>query len=353
MPTGEYIAEWCEENGWTQKQLADRLGCSPKHVNKLIHGTAPLTVEFAHRLGLVTGTPPDRWMQIETFYRSELLRLAAAEKRECVIETLDRLPLTLLRSSGYITATKRKLEELLAQVFSFYQVGSLAALDKLVTQPPVAVAFRQSAKNDWAARATWLQLVEIEARSVELPAPYSRSSLEELLPRLREQTRRPPDEYGNFMVEELAACGVRLIFVESVPRAGTYGATRLHEGQPLIALSLHRKSEDQLWFTLFHELAHVLLHDLSGGGFVSGEWGDDSCEAEANAFAAEQLIPSVYAHRLAGLRTLTEVKEFAAEIGISPGIVVARLHREQLWPYDRGHGLIKRLRLVRTSEGSD
>ena len=46
-----------------------------------------------------------------------------------------------------------------------------------------------------------------------------------------------------------------------LPKTGTSGATRwLTPEKALIQLSLRHKSDDQLWFTFFHETGHVLLH---------------------------------------------------------------------------------------------
>jgi HTH-type transcriptional regulator/antitoxin HigA len=61
---------------------------------------------------------------------------------------------------------------------------------------------------------------------------------------------------------------------------------------PLIQLSFYYKREDQVWFSFFHEAAHILLHgrrdifvDVDVNTTVKEE-------AEANRFAQDRLIPS-------------------------------------------------------------
>ena len=44
-PPGDTILDMVEERGWTQAELAARLGFSHKHVNQVIKGKAPLTEE--------------------------------------------------------------------------------------------------------------------------------------------------------------------------------------------------------------------------------------------------------------------------------------------------------------------
>jgi len=54
-------------------------------------------------------------------------------------------------------------------------------------------------------------------------------------------------------------------------------------------LSLRGKTDDQLWFTLFHEIGHVLLHDTRSL-FLAGSANRN--EAEADQFAADALAGS-------------------------------------------------------------
>ena len=40
---GDYLAEWMEEQGMTQGEVAARLACSRKQVNEVVNGRAPVT----------------------------------------------------------------------------------------------------------------------------------------------------------------------------------------------------------------------------------------------------------------------------------------------------------------------
>ena len=113
--------------------------------------------------------------------------------------------------------------------------------------------------------------------------------------------------------------------------AGVSGATRwITKDKALIQLSLKYKSDDQLWFTFFHEAGHILLH---GKKQVFVEFGISNAtdeEQEANAYARDILIPPEVRPRLPYLRTRTQIQEFARSLGIAPGIVVGRLQHDDL-----------------------
>jgi len=125
------------------------------------------------------------------------------------------------------------------------------------------------------------------------------------------------------------AAGVAVVFVPAPPGCRVGGSTQwLSPDRPLIALSLRHKTNDHLWFTLFHEAGHILKHGKKAT-FVDGLDGvDEEHEAEADRFAADQLIPPAAAHKLQGLRSEQELKDAATALGISPGIVVGRMQHE-------------------------
>ena len=88
-----------------------------------------------------------------------------------------------------------------------------------------------------------------------------------------------------------SAAGVAVVFVPAPPGCRVSGANQwLSPIRALIALSLRHKSNDHLWFTLFHEAGHILKHGKKAT-IVDGLDGvDEVHEAEADRFAADQLI---------------------------------------------------------------
>jgi Zn-dependent peptidase ImmA (M78 family) len=96
-------------------------------------------------------------------------------------------------------------------------------------------------------------------------------------------------------------------------------------------LSLRYRTDDQFWFTFFHEAGHILLHDkrdvfLEGIAGLSGE--SKTKEEEADRFAADFLIPPQYTRSLQEIHTKAQAKKLAEQLGISPGIVVGRIQHD-------------------------
>jgi HTH-type transcriptional regulator/antitoxin HigA len=78
-PPGETIEDLLEERGWTKAELAKRLGVTPKHVNELAKGRAPITPDTAERLSRVLGSTSQFWLVREARYQAALERRKAAQ----------------------------------------------------------------------------------------------------------------------------------------------------------------------------------------------------------------------------------------------------------------------------------
>src|SRR5690606_17282288 len=118
---------------------------------------------------------------------------------------------------------------------------------------------------------------------------------------------------------------------------------RLFKSQrPAIFLTLRYKTDDQFWFSFFHEAGHVLKHKQQTFLEVGAK---TEQELEADKFASNVLIPPVAFRQLKALDSYTaaNVEKFAAEIGVCSGIVVGRLHHEGLLPHSHLRRLIQRL----------
>jgi hypothetical protein len=108
-------------------------------------------------------------------------------------------------------------------------------------------------------------------------------------------------------------------FASEIKGARINGAARwLTPSKALIQLSLRHRWSDIVWFTFFHELGHVLIHSKKDT-FINDKGPHSGVEQEADAFAAQTLIPRRCEADLAQLATTPDVERFAAEIGIAPG----------------------------------
>jgi len=333
-PPGDTILDLSEERGWTQAELARRLGYTEKHVSQLINGKVPLTDEAALRLERVLGSNAGFWLAREAKYREHSARLEAAKTQENWVNWLDELPLKELMERGVIDKSKHK-PGLVDACLRFFGVAS--PNEWRAHYGGMQISFRRSRteQSDIGAISAWLRLGERQAETLDGPK-YNKAIFEKTLKIIRNLSNEQPNVFEPQMRELLHKAGVAFVLVPAIPRAHVSGVARwLSPTRPLIQLSLYGKTNDKFWFTFFHEAAHILLHANTKEEKKSIFLDDpnavhtnDQQEHEANQWAGNWLIPEQHIATLSSLRSKEAVCVFAQQIGIHPGIVVGRLQHD-------------------------
>lgn len=343
---GEILAEYLDTVGMSQRDLALRTGLTPKTINEIVNAKAPVTAATAIKLERVFGRPAHFWQNLESLYQEGRARAAERDRLQAGLDWLKRVPVAALVKRGWLP----EFEDPMAQLDAVLRFFGINAVEQWRAMwDGQQVAYRQSAR--FAAHpeavSAWLRQGERLAQGIRC-APYDKTGFQAALLHIRSLTREPPEVFQPQLEALCAAVGVAVVFVPELPRTGVSGATRwLSADKALIQLSLRYKTDDQLWFTFFHEAGHVLLHGKKAV-FIEGNGLDDGKEAEANRHAADFLVPPPKLRALlaGGRPALARVKSFAAEIGVAPGIVVGRLQKDGVYDHKIGNGLKRRLRWV-------
>lgn len=338
---GDVLLETIEGLGITQRELAARTGFTAKHINQLIRGVRRISPGTALRLEKVTAVPASFWNNLEAKYQDRKARIADHQSAAADIEWLKQIPTRELIKRGAIRKASDSAQ-LLQETLTFFRVASVEAWQKGWTTHQIS--FRRSADADECSGklAAWVRLAEIEAESIET-APFDARRFQLALQHLRQLTASESDVFVPAMQKQCREAGVALVLVPEIPGGKVSGAAKwLNPRKAMIALNLRGKALDRFWFTFFHESAHI-LQDSRDEVFVDVDYADDPREQSANEFARDLLIPPEHAETLRTLRSDADVKKFAHTIGIDPCIVVGRLQREKIWPWNRVTNLRRRL----------
>ena len=325
---GDTIAELLDEREWSQADLALRTGFTKKHVNELVRGRASITANAAERLSAVLGSTAEFWITREAKYQAAQERLRTLESRKTDTGWLSELPVQWMIKQGLILPDTNRAARVDA-CLRYFGVANVDAWRETYTAP--LAAFRSSAglSRRLGTLATWLRVVELEAARVEC-LPFELATFREVLSSARGLTaQRDPQRFLHELRELCAAAGVAVVWSPAPPGCAVHGVTRwLSSTKALLALSARYRTDDQLWFSFFHEAGHIVKHGKKLL-FIEGVDGlDADKEAEADRYAASTLIPSEHNTELAALRTELAIKRFAASLSLTPGIVVGRLQHD-------------------------
>src|SRR5262249_24580128 len=141
----------------------------------------------------------------------------------------------------------------------------------------------------------------LQAQQIET-ANFDAEKLRSLIATLRTKTREPAERFISSVQTLCASAGVAVVWVPELKRTGISGCARwLSDTKALVGLTLRYKTDDQVWFTFFHEIAHILLHRKEHTFILDNAEKDlvdtivdpqmQKNEEEANRFASDTLIP--------------------------------------------------------------
>lgn len=331
---GEIIREILEERAIPQVDFATRLGRSEKFVSQLINGKAPLTYESAIELERVLGVPATFWNRAEATYRGLLAQQARLATSQEQAEWVRSFPVKDMADKGLI-AREATVAEQAEELLSFFGVSSIDAYREYWSAEKRLAARMSTAYTPKVPAITaWLRAGERQAELIET-APYNERRFGQILDELRHATRLLPHEWQPLVVSRCAAAGVAVVFVPDLPKTRCHAVSWwVGKMRAVIQLGLFYKTDDQVWFSLFHEAAHLLL-DRSRPR-ISDLDGDSETERKMSEFAANMLIPAekYRAFVSGGHLSKAKVIAFAERIGIAPSIVVGRLQHDGIIPHN-------------------
>jgi plasmid maintenance system antidote protein VapI len=337
---GDTIADVLGERGWSIDEFAKRIGQPLEHADDLLRGRAAITIRIARQLERVLGGSVEFWMARDGQFREDIAMLQTADR-----EWLRELPLRDMIRFGWLQPIPHPSEEVQA-CLRFFAVPAVAIWRQLYEPLQTQAAFRTSPTFDSrpAAVAAWLRQGEIESTRISC-APWDPDHFRGSLNQIRRLTlEKDPTRFVPALKDECASAGVALAIVRAPQGCPASGATRfMSPEKALLLLSFRYLSDDQFWFTFFHEAGHILLHGhekvfLEGLDNQSGVQ-----EQEANEFAERVLIPQAFRDeflRLPG--EMREIIKFAKRVGIAPGIVVGQMQHYQRIRRNHFNGLKRR-----------
>jgi HTH-type transcriptional regulator/antitoxin HigA len=215
----------------------------------------------------------------------------------------------------------------------FFDVNGAEAWSRRYGTLRCETRFRESVAFEVhpGATAMWLRQGELEAALVSTDE-WDPRGLSAAIREIVELSRiGQPVRFLPRLRAMLAQFGVALVVVRAPDGCRASGAARmLFPTKAMVLASFRHRSDDHFWFTLLHEIGHLLLH--GGRTFIDEEGaGDDELEREANAFAADQIIPQERQQELQSLRPDHEsVIRFSRQLRVAPGLTVGHMQHRGL-----------------------
>lgn len=309
FPPGRDLAEKLDEMGLDANDLAARMGYTPKAVNDILQGNCRITPEVAISLEMITEIPADYWLRSQIAYDEYVARERIKASLTDQSLWTKSFP-SELNIRDWVENGKNNDKSGL-NLLKFFAVASPKAWDGYYKEAKLKVAFRISLAEvkDPYATSAWIRRGEIlsdrdpmekqeqipvrKRLKAALPEIIAFAAANKELPKSAKKiTYTTPeadvvDDCMRGLQELCRKIGIRVLFVQNFKSAPIHGMYRWYKDVPLIQLHDRFKKRETMWFTFFHELAHVLYHGKKGICLQNIEitHNHPEKEDEANCFA--------------------------------------------------------------------
>lgn len=262
---GETLKEILENRNMTQNELALRTGVSPKHISKVLSQENSISYSFAKKLEYAFDIDKQFWINLQEQYEKDLLEyneLNSITKEEFIIaEKLDGI-IHFLQENNYLNTVKNN--DLIMELRHFCKVSNLQAIPDIITAS--AYKINENIPSDDYNLFAWQTLCEKMAEKIEVEEiTYSqqKSVIKSFLPHIKALMSFEAKGIVFRLQEVLAKCGIAFCVAPDFPQISAVGFIKqVSPCKTIMCITIDESNPEKFWFTVFHELAHILNGDV-------------------------------------------------------------------------------------------
>lgn len=333
---GETIADVLDDRGITQAELAARTGVSSAYVSNVIAGKKDISANFAMGLEYALGVPKSFWLNLQAKYEAELLEVneeqTITEEERTARNELKEIVKYLRQKS--LLPVGEKTDQSILSLRKVLQISNLSNLNNVIP----AGAFRMSmnsAVNPYVLGA-WIRLCQISGEKKEITTRFDTEKIDSLIIEIKHIMLQHNVDIQNELKKVMGNYGIDFSIVMNFKGAPVQGyISQKSDGTYQMVLTIRGSFADIFWFSLFHELGHIVNGDVSKSTKFVDYGSDREKEAAADLFASNKLldVQSYVSFVKKGDFSIDAIKRYALSQEVMPYIVIGRLQKEKYLKY--------------------
>ena len=323
---GYYLKEIVDDSGLTQEDFAKRLGTTPKNLSILIRGDQSLSIDIALKLSRMLGTSVAYLLNLQQAFDEKVAEIRSDEELQREREVFKLIDYKYFHDYFKLPSIPRQVDMQIKYVREFLNVSSLTVL----AENNMFVNFRSSSKelskSNTINANVMVQIAVNKTLKMDLPK-YNKTKFEKAVTFALTQTKNHKGFYPT-VKEAFGKAGVALIALPNLKNSGINGATKRVDGKVMLMVNDRRHYADTFWFTLFHEIGHILNGDF---GISSTDENEDAADLYAQSVLIPQDKYQDFINQCCCFDEKT-IRDFADSIDRDPGIVLGRLLKDGVLP---------------------
>ena len=333
---GETLGDILIEREITQAELAARTGVSAAYVCNVIAGKKDISAKFAFALEYALGVSKSFWINLQANYDAELLEANVMdtitdEEREARSSLKDIVK--YLRETGRMPV-RETVDESILSLRKALQISNIAGLKGIV--PEGALRMSAGSKADPYVMGAWIRLCQIAGEQRKIRTQFDIEKTDELAEKAKAVMCMGKGSVQRSLTELFGEYGIDFSIVRHFKGAPVQGfISKKKDGTYQMVLTIRGSYADIFWFSLFHELGHIVNGDVNGSASFIDYDENAETETRADDFAHTKLFdPAGYKHFIENADfSLEAIRAFAESQHIQPYMVIGRLQHERKLAY--------------------
>lgn len=334
---GKRLAAELNKQSMSRKELSIRTGFTEKHISTVINEQKSVSPSFAKKLGYALGDEID-WIKLQNDYDNAILEYKEkndiSSEEQIVLKSLKEIS-AYMTELGFLAENLNEPEKILA-LRKILRVSSLSVIPKISYNAAYRAQLSSNVLVNVYVLYAWQYLCEWLTQKVAVDKVLDKDLLRDKLPEIKSLMFDEPNDMRARLKEIFAECGIAFEIVKHFRGAPVQGFIKRVDGGHLILCMTIRKSRaDIFWFTLLHEIAHILNGDADSR-FVDFSSVKSELEERADEFARDVLLDKEAYKDFLSHDDFSEsaVRSFAASQNVVPCVVTGRLQSDGIIDWD-------------------
>lgn len=287
----DYLIDYLEYNNITNKDFANRIGITPKHLIDILSGEADLSSNIIDNISLVTNIPSDYIYRVESNYKfEEIIEKYLQKERITETKYLNKYNYKYLISNKFIdfVDTDNKLE-MIKDILKYLRVPTPEKVNEID-----AKAYYKSKNDKPELLLLWLEKCYRETLKQQVNE-YDKKNIEVLVKYILDSAKSNKIDEKE-LIDVFNKNGIYLVIQDDIPGSKIRGAFKVHRGIPAIYLTHKHQRIADIYFALLHELAHCKtdFNKAQATSLVSYEDEIDDAEIIADKQAFNWMVEDNY-----------------------------------------------------------
>ena len=269
----DYLKDYLEFNNITNKDFANRIGITPKHLIDILSNKRDLSSQLIDSISIVTNIPTDYIYRMESNYKFEN-DIEKYLKNNSLTESqyLNKFSYKYLIENNWVdfVDVNDKIE-IIKDILKFLRVRDPEKVYQLDDK-----IYYKSKNDKPELLLLWLEKCYKETLKQNVKE-YNKDNIELLVNFIRDLAKKNVfDE--KMLVDEFNDKGIALVIQEDIPGSKIRGAFKVHKDMPAIYITYKHNRIADIYFALLHELAHCKkdFNKAKGTNLISLDDEDDN-----------------------------------------------------------------------------